>query len=113
LSDNFQILLLDLNLENENGYQLLKYIDHNEINPDIHIELNDVHDGISLSYEDNGVGIDRNELDYLMTSGGTTKERDEHHGIGFSVIQDAIIFHSGNLTILPTNQGVKFLITLR
>lgn len=29
LSDNFQILLLDLNLENENGYQLLKYIDHN------------------------------------------------------------------------------------
>lgn len=88
-------------------------LDHNEINPDIHIELNDVQDGISLSYEDNGVGIDRNELDYLITSVGTTKERDEHHGIGFSVIQDAIIFHSGNLTVLPTNQGVKFLITLR
>src|SRR5699024_12513186 len=88
-------------------------VDHNEINPDIQIELNDVDDGSSLSYEENGVRIDRNELDYLMTSGGTTKERDEHHGIGFSVIQDAIIFHSGNLTILPTNQGVKFLITLR
>src|SRR5699024_5139036 len=29
LIDNYLILLLDLNLENENGYKLLKYIDHN------------------------------------------------------------------------------------
>lgn len=88
-------------------------LDHNEKNPIINISLEDNEEGIVITYEDNGQGIDQKDLSKLMQSKQTTKEDKDQHGLGFSIIMDAVNFHNGSFTAAPTEHGVKFIIHFR
>lgn len=87
-------------------------LDHNKINPDIDIHLSDEDNGICIHYKDNGVGMDNNSAESFMKHGITSKDNNENHGIGFSVIKDAVEFHNGSFTVMPTETGVHFKIDL-
>lgn len=87
-------------------------LDHNKINPDIDIYLTDENNGICIHYKDNGKGMDHSSAENLMKNGVTSKNNSENHGIGFSVIKDAIEFHNGSFTVVPSESGVHFKIYL-
>lgn len=88
-------------------------LDHNEKNPIINISLEDNVEGIVITYEDDGQGIDQKDLSKLMQSKQTTKEVKDQHGLGFTIIMDAVNFHNGSFTAAPAEYGVKFIIHFR
>lgn len=47
-----------------------------------------------------------------FNSGPTSKDNKDSHGIGFSVIKDAVKFHNGSFTVVPAETGVHFKIDL-
>lgn len=87
-------------------------LDHNETNPDINIHLSDEENSICIQYKDNGTGMDNYSAENFMRHGVTSKDNGENHGIGFSVIKDAIEFHNGSFTVIPVETGVHFKIDL-
>lgn len=88
-------------------------LDHNKVNPNISIHLSDGPEGISIIYKDDGTGINSEAAQKLMTHGESTKTDKENHGIGFSIIHDAINFHDGSFVMIPEQSGVHFQIILR
>ncbi|WP_193018712.1 MULTISPECIES: HAMP domain-containing sensor histidine kinase [Staphylococcaceae] len=87
-------------------------IDHNSIHPNIDILLYNTDDTLIIEYKDNGMGIKENEIIKSLNFGHTSKSNSSNHGIGFTVILDAIKYHSGVFEPLTTNQGVHFIIKL-
>lgn len=87
-------------------------LDHNKTNPDINIHLSDEENNICIQYKDNGVGMDNYSAENFMKHGITSKNSSKNHGIGFSVIKDAIEFHNGSFTVIPAETGVHFKIDL-
>ena len=88
-------------------------LDHNKVNPNISIHLSDGPEGISIIYKDDGTGINSEAAQKLMTHGESTKTDKENHGIGFSIIHDAINFHDGSFVMIREQSGVHFQIILR
>ncbi|MCG3399213.1 sensor histidine kinase [Staphylococcus massiliensis] len=86
-------------------------IEHNIKHPYIKIELFEMEHGIQLHYYDDGKGIKDFEL--ASTENKTTKVNHESHGLGFSVILDAVKFHDGHFENIETERGVHFKITLK
>ena len=48
----------------------------------------------------------------FMKHSATSKDNKGNHGIGFSVIKDAIEFHHGSFKVIPVETGVHFKIDL-
>ena len=47
-----------------------------------------------------------------MKQSYTSKANKAQHGIGLSIIKDAVNYHHGSITLLPSKQGVHFHIIL-
>ncbi|MCG1010541.1 HAMP domain-containing histidine kinase [Salinicoccus sp. ID82-1] len=86
-------------------------IEHNRHNPDISIHVRDTEDDLIIDYRDNGHGIGSMDMQAFRGTSSTKKER-EGHGIGGSIILDAIDFHNGELSHISKSSGLHFVITL-
>ncbi|UEX90302.1 sensor histidine kinase [Staphylococcus ratti] len=87
-------------------------LDHNAINPNIHLafKLDDTH--LKIDYKDDGKGLPSYKLDELIQKSYTSKKDKSEHGIGLSIIKDAVKFHQGELTLVPSQKGAHFKIHL-
>ena len=56
--------------------------------------------------------MDNMSAESFMKHGATSKDNKGNHGIGFSVIKDAIEFHHGSFKVIPVETGVHFKIDL-
>lgn len=87
-------------------------IEHNEINPNIEITFSNIQNKLVIDYIDDGRGIPHDHIDELFKQSYTSKENKDKHGIGLSIIQDAVNFHNGSIALLPSKSGVHFHIIL-
>lgn len=87
-------------------------IEHNNENPaiDITFTLEDIN--LVIDYKDNGQGIDKNNIEQLIKQSYTSKLNKEQHGVGLSIIQDAVNYHNGHIELVPISKGVHFHIVL-
>lgn len=87
-------------------------IDHNEINPNIQMTFSKIENKLMIDYVDDGQGIPHSNIDTLFKQSYTSKAHKAQHGIGLSIIKDAVNYHHGAITLLPSKQGVHFHILL-
>ncbi|MCH4415076.1 sensor histidine kinase [Staphylococcus haemolyticus] len=87
-------------------------IDHNEINPSIKITFSKIENNLMIDYKDDGQGLPHANIDALFKQSYTSKANKAQHGIGLSIIKDAVNYHHGSITLLPSKQGVHFHIIL-
>lgn len=87
-------------------------IEHNNENPaiDITFTLEDIN--LVIDYKDNGQGIAKNNIEQLIKQSYTSKLNKEQHGVGLSIIQDAVNYHNGHIELVPISKGVHFHIVL-
>lgn len=87
-------------------------IEHNNENPaiDITFTLEDIN--LVIDYKDNGQGIAKNNIEQLIKQSYTSKLNKEQHGVGLSIIQDAVNYHNGHIELIPISKGVHFHIVL-
>lgn len=84
----------------------------------IYIDIEDYNDFYSVTFEDDGIGVDKKHLPYLFERfyrvdkgrsrkmGGT--------GLGLSIVKHAVLFHNGEIKALKSEKGgLKFLFTLQ
>lgn len=83
-------------------------IGHNKKNPKIEITFSQTEKYLIINYKDDGKGVRQATVDELGKKKYTQKNDSKNHGIGFTVIQDAVEFHNGRLEIIPENTGVHF-----
>ncbi|MDK6297873.1 sensor histidine kinase [Staphylococcus caprae] len=89
-------------------------IQHNKFNPSIEIELEKNESQLIINYKDNGEGFDKNiNLEDVLERSVTTKRDKKNHGVGFSVIKEAINYHEGEIQILQCYDAIHFKITLK
>ncbi|PTG44581.1 sensor histidine kinase [Staphylococcus chromogenes] len=88
-------------------------LDHNAINPNImiHFKLDQTH--LTIDYKDDGKGLPSYKLDELIEKSYTSKKVKDEHGLGLSIIRDAVEFHQGDLTLVPSEKGAHFKIHLK
>lgn len=87
-------------------------LDHNAINPDITISFKLDAKDLFIDYKDNGKGLPSYKLDDLIKKSYTSKKDKGEHGLGLSIIRDAVEFHQGELTLVPSDKGAHFKIYL-
>ncbi|GGG92519.1 HAMP domain-containing histidine kinase [Staphylococcus pragensis] len=121
----YQQLALSFNLDNESQFYGNKLyferllinlinnsIEHNDKHPSITIRFTRESNILNIDYIDDGQGLPQTNIDDLIKQSYTSKKDSAHHGMGLSIIQDAIYFHDGSIEVLPTTIGVHFHISL-
>lgn len=70
----------------------------------------DVKDGwVTITYEDNGVGIEKDQLSQIFTPFYTSSIQDGNLGIGLNIVYNSIaVLMGGEVSAQPTEQGAKF-----
>lgn len=94
----------------------IKYKDPKKENSFVYIDLKKVNDVAFLTVEDNGIGMDENNLDNIFNRGfrileGHLKEttKIEGYGIGLSIVKTIVDKHKWNISVKSTiNQGSVF-----
>ncbi|WP_231917309.1 sensor histidine kinase [Staphylococcus croceilyticus] len=120
----YQQLALSFNLDNESQFYGNKLyferllinlinnsIEHNDKHPNITIHFTRESNILIIDYIDDGQGLPQSNLDDLIKQSYTSKKDNANHGMGLSIIQDAVHFHDGSIEVLPTT-GVHFHISL-
>ncbi|WP_154837229.1 sensor histidine kinase [Staphylococcus sp. Marseille-Q1834] len=87
-------------------------IEHNDKHPNITIDFTRESNKLIIDYIDDGQGLPQSNIDDLIKQSYTSKKDSAHHGMGLSIIQDAVHFHDGSIKVLPTDTGVHFHISL-
>lgn len=90
-------------------------IEANQTNKSLAISLTiSSHDSnhLKLSLFNNGTPIDSKNSKRLFQFGYSTKQSSNNQGIGLSVVKKILLDHGGNITHLPTEEGVLFEINM-
>ena len=68
--------------------------------------------GMELAVEDDGPGIDADNVDYLLQRGVRGDERVQGHGIGLAIVQDILRAYQGELGVSKSESlgGARFAI---
>ncbi|MBE9429044.1 HAMP domain-containing histidine kinase [Staphylococcus epidermidis] len=83
-------------------------IEHNNRNPKIDILFDKIENTLLIDYKDDGKGIS-NINDDIFKSGYSTKEtQTENHGLGLTIVKEAVEYHNGTIHIIPSQNGVHF-----
>ena len=67
---------------------------------------------MELAVEDDGPGIDADNVDYLLQRGVRGDERVQGHGIGLAIVQDILRAYQGELGVSKSDSlgGARFAI---
>ena len=70
--------------------------------------------GLWLSVEDDGPGIEADQIDRVLQRGVRGDERVQGHGIGLSIVQDIVRAYQGELAVDRSVElgGARFCVTL-
>ncbi|WEN69824.1 HAMP domain-containing sensor histidine kinase [Staphylococcus sp. NRL 16/872] len=87
-------------------------IEHNDKHPNITIRFTRENNTVIFDYIDDGQGLPQTNINDLINQSYTSKKDRAHHGMGLTIIQDAVHFHDGSIEVCPTAIGVYFHISL-
>ncbi|WP_427856797.1 sensor histidine kinase [Staphylococcus pasteuri] len=87
-------------------------IEHNNLNPKINILFDKIENTLLIDYKDNGQGLPSNKNDIFKPGYSTKATNKVNHGLGLTIIKEAIDYHNGSIHIIPTTNGVHFKIKL-
>jgi signal transduction histidine kinase len=80
----------------------------------IHLTLND--DFIHFTIRDNGMGIDKNQVnkifDRFYRTDNSINSENKGLGLGLSITKGILEMMGGNITVKETNRGSEFMVTL-
>lgn len=81
-------------------------------NPTIHVEVKVQNGTVDICVSDNGAGLDGATLKDLQEPFFSTKPSGEGMGLGLAITTEILRDHGGTLTLVPSDVGAAFLVTL-
>lgn len=79
-----------------NSYDSVKHLENGEININLYRKNIDGKDFIDIDVVDNGLGIDKKEIERIWESGYSTKDS---YGLGLSFVKESVINNGGEINI--------------